>query len=85
MRCWFHCMYVIVACVLIQVTCRAKKGYSGYRCPVFSYGLLTSVCAPWCSEGFIKVEKGDIITVSRWESKWVFGNKHLSKGRSLSL
>ena len=67
----------------IQVTCRAKKVYAGYRCPVFSFGAVTALCAPCCVEGFIKVEKGDVLTVTRWERKWVYGDKQLSKGRSL--
>lgn len=64
------------------VTCKVKKGYSGARCPIFSFGFSTALCLPICAEGRIRVEKGDTMIITRWERKWVYGDKKLSKDDS---
>lgn len=61
------------------VTCKVKKSYGGARCPVFSFGISTALCLPCCAEGRIKVNKGDTMIITRWERKWVYGDKKLSK------
>ena len=66
--------------MISQVTCKVKKSYSGTRCPIFSFGCMTAICFPYCSEGRIKVEKGDTMIVTRWERKWGYGDMKLSKG-----
>jgi hypothetical protein len=48
---------------------------------VFDFGVMTALCLPWCAEGRVKVEKGDTMIVSRWESRWVYGDKKLPKSK----
>lgn len=67
---------------LVQVTCKVKNSYNGARCPVFSFGLQTALCFPCCAEGRIRVEKGDTMIITRWDRKWVYGDKKLPKGQS---
>ena len=50
-----------------SIDCEVKYSYSGSFCPL-SYGLMTSLCAPKCSEGKIRVSKGDTVTVTRWQT-----------------
>jgi palmitoyltransferase len=60
------------------VTCDMKYDYSGSSCPL-SFGIMTSLCAPKCSEGYISVGKGDKVTITRWQTYWVYGDKVLEK------
>lgn len=63
-----------------SVTCKVKKGYNGARCPILSFGFKTAICLPCCAgEGRIQVDKGDTMIITRWERKWVYGDKKLSK------
>ncbi len=63
-----------------KVTCRVENAYSGYRCPIFSFGIMTALRFPCCAEGRIKVYEGDMMAITRWQGKWVYGNKILSEG-----
>lgn len=65
----------------IQVTCRVKKDYSGTRCPICSFGCMTAICLPCCAEDRVQVKKGDIMIITRWERKWVYGDQQVSKGQ----
>lgn len=60
------------------VTCEVKCDYSGSSCPL-TFGVMTSLCAPKCSEGYISICRGDKVTVTRWQTYWVYGDKVLEE------
>ena len=78
--CAYYAQYYASIIIVVQVTCKVKKSYGGARCPVFSFGISTALCLPCCAEGRIEVNKGDTMIITRWERKWVYGDKKLSKG-----
>ena len=51
-----------------------KKSYDGSSCPVSSYGLVVAICAPRCMEAKVPVNEGDVMMVTRWERRWVYGS-----------
>ncbi len=43
---------------------------------------MTALCfLACCTEGRIKVYEGDMIAITRWQGKWVYGNKILLEGQ----
>ncbi|XP_064407656.1 palmitoyltransferase ZDHHC6-like [Halichondria panicea] len=62
------------------VTCRIKQDYSGSSCPL-NFGLLLCLCTPRF-EPKIKVQEGDVFSVTRWGRYWVYGDKTLSEALS---
>ncbi|XP_020282261.1 palmitoyltransferase ZDHHC6-like [Pseudomyrmex gracilis] len=61
---------------------RIIKSASGARCPIgHGFGVF---CHPRCSdEPHIKLDVGDIVTVTRWKQYWLFGEKD-QKGNAQS-
>ena len=62
-----------------QVTCRIKRDFSGSGCAL-NFGLLTCLCTPRCGDARVKVETGDVVSVTRWGRYWVYGDKKLPQG-----
>ena len=77
-------MYHNVHTTFNQITCSIKQDYNGSNCPV-RFGLMTCLCAPRCDEGKIPVAKDDIVTVTRWQRRWVYGDKKLTKGITIII
>ena len=67
-----------------QVTCRIKRDFSGSGYAL-NFGLLTCVCTPRCGDARVKVETGDVVSVTRWGRYWVYGDKKLPQGESVGV
>jgi len=54
------------------------RPYSGHLCPVFSFGFKIGCCIPCTDEPRIQLDKGDVVKVTRWKKRWLYGDKVLS-------
>ncbi|XP_003389771.1 PREDICTED: palmitoyltransferase ZDHHC6-like [Amphimedon queenslandica] len=59
------------------VDCKVTRDFNG-SClkTLVSYGPLVFICTP-CLEPSIPISKNDIITITRFRKRWVYGNKHI--------
>ena len=78
------CMYIALH-VPMQVTCRVQRPYNGSCCPMCSYGVMATLCIPRCGEPTVAVSDGDIMVITRWEKKWVYGRKVVPEGEHVNI
>ncbi|GFO38726.1 palmitoyltransferase [Plakobranchus ocellatus] len=57
---------------------KAKRPYSGSMFPIFGHGCRTGCCVPCTDEARLKLDTGDIIHVTRWKKRWLYGCKVIS-------
>ena len=62
-----------------QITCQVKQEFNGSSCGL-KYGLITCLCMPRCGEQPIRVQTGDIVVITRWGKRWVYGDRKLPQG-----
>ncbi|XP_033244549.1 palmitoyltransferase ZDHHC6-like [Drosophila miranda] len=60
-------------------TYRCIASATGYWLPIFSQGLMATICMPCADDPRIVVHKGDLVQVTRVQEYWLYGERVLSK------
>lgn len=50
-----------------------RWSYNGWFFPILSQGFMTAICFPWTDDKRIKIEEGDIISVTAFSTLWYYG------------